>query len=85
MILGELACGNLPRRTETVRLLGHLPVIPQAPDHLVLRAIDSRRLFVTGIGWTDAHLFTASLLSAVPLGTLDRRLAKRASGPPIYE
>jgi predicted nucleic acid-binding protein len=37
MVLGELACGNLGKRAETLRLLGHLPRIPQAPDHLVLR------------------------------------------------
>jgi hypothetical protein len=84
MVLGELACGNLPRRAETLRLLGRLPDIPQAPDHLVLRSIDSHRLFGKGIGWIDAHLFTASRLSAVPLWTLDRRLAKLAGGAPFY-
>jgi predicted nucleic acid-binding protein len=76
MVLGELACGNLPRRAETLRLLGRLPGIPQAPDHLVLQSIGSHRLFGKGIGWIDAHLLTASLLSSVPLWTLDQRLAK---------
>jgi predicted nucleic acid-binding protein len=75
MVLGELACGNPVKRAETLRLLGHLPRIPQAPDHLVLQSIESRRLFGKGIGWIDAHLLTASLLSSVPLWTLDRRLA----------
>ena len=76
MVLGELACGNLPRRAETLRLLGRLPRIPQLPDHLVLQSIASRRLFGKGIGWIDAHLLTASLLSSAPLWTLDRRLAE---------
>jgi predicted nucleic acid-binding protein len=76
MVLGELACGNLVKRAETLRLLSHLPRISQAPDHLVLQSIDSRRLFGKGIGWIDAHLLTASLLSSVPLWTLDRRLAE---------
>lgn len=76
MVLGELACGNLPRRAETLHLLGHLPRIPQAPDHLVFKSVDSRHLFGKGIGWIDAHLLTASLLSSVPLWTLDRRLAE---------
>jgi len=76
MVLGELACGNLPKRAETLRLLSHLPRIPQAPDHLVLRSIDSHHLFGKGIGWIDAHLITASLLSLVPLWTLDHRLGK---------
>jgi hypothetical protein len=76
MVLGELACGNLQKGAETLRLLGHLPSIPQAPDHLVLQSIDSRRLFGKGIGWIDAHLLTASLLASVPLWTLDQHLAK---------
>ena len=75
MVLGELACGNLVKRAETLRLLGHLPRVPQAPDHLVLQSIESRRIFGKGVGWIDAHLLTASLLSSVPLWTLDRRLA----------
>jgi hypothetical protein len=76
MVLGELACGNLVKRVETLRLLSRLPRIPQAPEHLVLQSIDSRRLFGKGAGWIDAHLLTASLLSSVPLWTLDRRLAE---------
>ena len=76
MVLGELACGNMAKRAETLRLISHLPQIPQAPDHLVLQSIDSRRLFGKGIGWIDAHLLTASLLSSVPLWTLDRHLAE---------
>ena len=76
MVLGELACGNLQKRTEILRLLGRLPRIPQVPDHLVLQSIDSRRLFGKGIGWIDAHLLTASLLASVPLWTLDQRLRK---------
>ena len=76
MVLGELACGNLQKRAETLRLLGRLPRIPQAPDHLVLQSIESRRLFGKGIGWIDAHVLAASLLSSAPLWTLDRRLTE---------
>jgi len=75
MVLGELACGNLPRRVQTLRLLACLPRVPQAPDRLVLQSIESRRRFGKGIGWIDAHLLTAALLSSVDLWTLDRRLA----------
>jgi hypothetical protein len=78
MVLGELACGNLPRRAEILNLLARLPGIPPAPDRLVRESIESRRLFGKGIGWIDAHLLTASLLSVVPLWTLDRRLARLA-------
>jgi len=75
MVLGELACGNLTKRAETLRLLNRLPRIPQAPDHLVLQSIESRRLLGKGVGWMDAHLLTASLISSVPIWTLDLRLA----------
>jgi predicted nucleic acid-binding protein len=76
MVLGELACGNLARRVQTLRLLARLPRIPQVADHLVLQAIESRRLFGEGIGWIDAHLLTAALLSSVAFWTLDRRLGR---------
>lgn len=76
MVLGELACGTLSKRAETLRLLNRLPRIAQAPHDLVLQAVESRRLFGKGIGWIDAHLLTASLLSSVALWTLDRRLAR---------
>jgi hypothetical protein len=41
-----------------------------------MQLIDSRRPFGKSVGWIDAHLLTASLLSSVPLWTLDRRLAE---------
>jgi hypothetical protein len=53
-----------------------LPRIPQAPDHLVLQSIDSQRLFGKSIGWIDAHLLTASLLSSARRSTFDHRLRK---------
>jgi predicted nucleic acid-binding protein len=76
MVLGELACGNLPRRVQTLQMLARLPRIPQAPDRIVLQSIESQRLFGKGVGWIDAHLLTASLLSSTPLWTHDHRLKK---------
>lgn len=76
MVLGELACGNLAHRAETLRRLAHLPAIPQLPDPVVLEAIEVRRLWAKGIGWIDAHLLAASLVSGTHLWTLDQRLAK---------
>jgi predicted nucleic acid-binding protein len=76
MVLGELACGTLARRRETLQLLENLPAIPPAPDRIVREAIETRRLWGKGIGWIDAHLMVAALISGVPLWTLDRRLAR---------
>ena len=76
MVLGELACGRLHQRTQTLELLGNLPQIPVAPDEIVMEAIEQSRLWSRGVGWIDLHLLTASRISGVSLWTLDRRLAQ---------
>jgi len=78
MVLGELACGQLAKRGQTLHLLGALPKVELARDEDVFHALESRRWFGSGIGWVDAHLLTASLLSRTPLYTLDARLARVA-------
>jgi predicted nucleic acid-binding protein len=78
MILGELACGNLPQRARTLALLAILPSVPPLADDVVLQAIEIRRLWGHGIGWVDAHLLCAALISRSPLWTLDRSLARLA-------
>jgi len=79
MILGELACGGLPDRAQTLHLLRALPALPEVPGHSVWQAIETHRWFSKGIGWIDAHLLAAALVARVPLWTLDRRLARLAS------
>ncbi|HXP86595.1 MAG TPA: PIN domain-containing protein [Bryobacteraceae bacterium] len=78
MILGELACGNLPQRTRTLALLAVLPGVPLLADDLVMETIELRRLWGRGIGWVDAHLLCAAMISRCPLWTLDRSLARLA-------
>jgi predicted nucleic acid-binding protein len=75
MVLGELACGTLPRRSETLQLLARLPRVSLTSDEAVLHVIESHRLWGKGIGWIDAHLLAASLASGFALWTLDRRLS----------
>lgn len=79
MVIGELACGSLPRRTSTLRLLEALPSPPTVPDQTVFHAIETHRWFSQGIGWIDAHLLTAVLLSHTLLWTRDQRLSRIAS------
>ncbi|MEO8096854.1 MAG: type II toxin-antitoxin system VapC family toxin [Acidobacteriota bacterium] len=78
MVLGELACGQLPKRASTLHLLGCLPRIAAATDETVFSAIERRGWFGVGIGWIDAHLLTAALLSGTALWTRDERLRKVA-------
>jgi hypothetical protein len=78
-VLGELACGNLSSRRETLRLLGNLPPAPKGSDAEVLRFIESHRLMGKGIGFVDAHLLASVALAAdARLWTRDRRLGEVA-------
>jgi predicted nucleic acid-binding protein len=73
-VIGELACGQLARRRETLRLIRLLPRIEPAEHDEVLDMIESRSLMGRGLGWTDAHLLAAGVISGAPLWTRDRRL-----------
>jgi predicted nucleic acid-binding protein len=74
MILGELACGNLPQRSLTLRLLGKLPWGVVGRHTEVLQLVEDRKLWGSGISWIDAHLLASAMLSHGTLWTLDRRL-----------
>lgn len=78
-VYGELACGHLPQRARTLRLLAALPRLALADDDTVLHAIDLRRWSGRGIGWVDAHLLTSALLAQTPIWTLDRKLRDLAA------
>ncbi len=80
MIIGELACGTLNRRREVLEALAWLPKAREASHDEVLALIDQRDLAGTGIGYVDAHLLAATLLTApARLWTRDRRLAAAAA------
>jgi len=73
-IVGELACGDLKRRTEILGLLEALPrAIPAEPEE-VLHFIENYRLMGKGLGYIDMHLLASARLTKVPLWTLDKKL-----------
>jgi hypothetical protein len=79
-VIGELALGQLSQRTEVLRLLHNLPQANVATDAEVLKLIDSRHLFGLGIGYVDAQLLAATMLTAgAGLWTRDKRLAAVAA------
>ena len=79
-VLGELACGNLERRTELLSMIGSLPPAPVATDDEALFFIDRHRLMGKGIGYIDVHLLTSvSLARPASLLTLDKRLGRIAA------
>ena len=78
-VVGELACGNLHRRTEVLALLADLPRLPALAHEDVIRFVDGHRLMGKGLGWVDVHLLAATVLSREALWTKDRRLADAAN------
>jgi hypothetical protein len=73
-IIGELACGNLKNRTEILSLLHDLPVASCADDDEVIQFIEDHKLMGKGLGYIDIHLLMSSLLTRIPLWTIDKRL-----------
>jgi predicted nucleic acid-binding protein len=77
-VIGELASGNLARRTEIIEMLSDLPMLPLADHSEVLHLLHDNRLYGTGLGWIDLHLLAAARLAHVPFWTTDKRLAAAA-------
>jgi predicted nucleic acid-binding protein len=78
LVIGELACGNLQRRTEILALLKELPRLAALADDDVMQFIDVHRLMGKRLGWIDVHLLGAAFVSRASLWTKDRRLAEAA-------
>ena len=77
-VVGELSCGNLKDRAESLSYLKELPGTKVATHEEVLRLIEDRRLSGRGLGWIDVHLLASSLLSHCRFWTLDAKLGKAA-------
>jgi predicted nucleic acid-binding protein len=79
-VTGELALGQLSRRTEILQLLNGLPHAQVATTTEVATLIERDRLHGLGIGYVDAQLLAATrLTSDARLWTRDRRLAAVAA------
>ena len=75
-VIGELALGQLSHRSEILGLLRNLQQAHTATDDELLHLVENRHLFGLGIGYVDAHLLAATLLTAgARLWTRDKRLA----------
>lgn len=77
-VLGELACGTLAKRTETLSHLRALPHVEALNDDEVMRFVESARLWGSGVGWVDVHLLAAAKLAGVTLWSLDAALTRAA-------
>lgn len=74
-VTGELALGNLRNRDAVLGALQDLPQVVMATESEVLRFIAQKGLFGLGIGYIDARLLAAVLLTPGSLlWTRDKRL-----------
>jgi hypothetical protein len=78
-VVGELACGNLADRANTLYLLGLLPRIAVATEEEVVFFIEKHGISGRGVGYLDMHLLAAAALSSQRMWTRDRRLNEVAS------
>lgn len=75
MVIGELACGNLPQRQFALRRLRNLPQATVANHDQLMELIEREQLFGCGIGYVDVHLLASARLGhARMLWTRDKRL-----------
>jgi predicted nucleic acid-binding protein len=78
-VLGEIACGNLRSRSQTLQMLRSLPSSLSASNDEVLALLNQHRFFGKGLGWIDVHLLSSALLTGCRLWTLDRPLRDAAA------
>jgi hypothetical protein len=83
-VLGELACGHLPNRTDTLRSLSELPQIGVATYEEVMSLIAARRLMGTGLGFIDVHLLASARISDLPILTRDLPLKRAATALGVF-
>lgn len=85
-ITGELALGNLANRQAVLISLQNLPQSAVATETEVFRLIEEKHLFGLGIGYIDAHLLAAVLLTpGSVLWTRDKRLTSASTRLGIAE
>jgi predicted nucleic acid-binding protein len=79
VVLGELACGNLLKRAQTLAALRSLPRAKSGTTQECLDLVEAHSLYGRGIGWGDVQLLVSARLSGDPLWSLDDRLAAAAA------
>jgi len=78
-IVGELACGNLKKRSKILSLLNALPFTKLASHEEVMEFIDLRHLMGKGLGYVEVHLLSSAMLSETPILTYDQKFCEMAA------
>ncbi|MFZ4681486.1 MAG: type II toxin-antitoxin system VapC family toxin [Terrimicrobiaceae bacterium] len=79
IVIGELASGNLKRRSQTLSDLRSLPRAKEATFDECLHLIETHALHSQGLGWNDLQLLASARLSSTQLWSSDKRLHQAAS------
>ena len=79
MVIGELACGDLSNRSETIAHLFAIPKLEELSNDIVIEAIEQQEWMGRGIGFIDAHLIASTLHHrGAKLWTRDKNLRQLA-------
>lgn len=78
-VLGELACGALRRRAETLATLGALPRAVVATHDEAVALIDQFELMGRGLGYIDVHLLASARLGGDAIWSRDKSLDAAAA------
>ena len=78
LVIGELACGNLKRRVQTLADLRALPRTTEATFDECLNMIELHSLYGKGLGWNDLELLASARLASAWLWSTDKRLREAA-------
>ena len=78
-IIGEIACGNLKNRQQTLYLLSCLPRCAMTSPNETLFFIERHGLMGRGIGYIDASVLASAVLVQANLWSRDRRLMALAT------
>lgn len=77
-IVGELACGHLRKRADTISLLQTLPHAKTASDADTLYFLERQKLYGKGLGYIDLHLLAAVVITGSQLWSMDKALQRQA-------
>ncbi len=78
VVVGELACGNLRDRKQTLYEFTWLKRATVATTDEVLDMIEVQHLYGRGLGWADVNILASALLDHCALWTLDNALREAA-------
>ncbi len=78
-VIGEIACGLFPRRSEVLQLLATLPSAMLLGQVELLSFIDRHALAGRGIGFVDCHLLASAMVAGSGLWTRNKSLAAAAA------